>query len=295
MHHAVVDYVSGVIAGSAAILTGYPFDTVKVRLQSLKGASYRGPLHCALHILRHEGISSLFRGVASPLVGGALETGLNYMLYERTYAFLTDRDPRLAQYSATYYLAGSTAGLGIAFVLSPIELVKCRMQVDAHGKHSSSLACLKDVIFRDGFRGLTRGLTATQLREIAGNGMFFWSYFAIKKQLSLRTSPESQTAASRVLCSILSGGVAGILAWTVMLPADNVKTNMQVKAGKFDSFLLAARHIYRRRGVRGFYVGLGTTLARAFPANACQWLVYELSSTKLRQLSTLQLSDETSL
>jgi hypothetical protein len=44
---------------------------------------------------------------------------------------------------------------------------------------------------------------------------------------------------------------------------------------KRPSFLVIARRIYTREGIRGFYRGLGPCLLRAFPSNACAFFVYE--------------------
>lgn len=41
------------------------------------------------------------------------------------------------------------------------------------------------------------------------------------------------------------------------------------------SFVRMARQIYTREGPAGFYRGLGLTLLRAFPMNACAFFVYE--------------------
>ena len=59
--------------GAAA---GYPFDSVKVRLQASQRGTYSGPADCFRHILRSEGIRGLYRGLSVPLVGGIVETGM---------------------------------------------------------------------------------------------------------------------------------------------------------------------------------------------------------------------------
>ncbi|GFH19505.1 mitochondrial substrate carrier, partial [Haematococcus lacustris] len=74
------DLVAGAVAGAANVLSGYPLDTVKVRMQSSSPGAPHGAMACLRHILRHEGVPGLFRGVTTPLVGGALESGVNYMV-----------------------------------------------------------------------------------------------------------------------------------------------------------------------------------------------------------------------
>lgn len=50
------DLTAGVCAGAANILVGFPFDTLKVRLQAERGV-YRGAWNCLLRILKYEGVS----------------------------------------------------------------------------------------------------------------------------------------------------------------------------------------------------------------------------------------------
>ena len=51
-----VNALSGGVAGAANIFTGFPFDTVKVRLQASPPGTYAGPLDCARNIVKYEGV-----------------------------------------------------------------------------------------------------------------------------------------------------------------------------------------------------------------------------------------------
>lgn len=70
-----------VLCGSAAGIVGkyieYPFDTVKVRLQSQPDQvplRYTGPLDCFKKSLQQDGFLGIYRGISAPLVGAAVET-----------------------------------------------------------------------------------------------------------------------------------------------------------------------------------------------------------------------------
>lgn len=56
-------------------------------------------------------------------------------------------------------------------VVSPVELVKCRMQLDKESKYAKSSDCAKQILSSEGVRGLFRGTYATAFREI-------WAYAA---------------------------------------------------------------------------------------------------------------------
>lgn len=109
------DLVAGSIAGGAGATVGFPFDTIKVRLQSQHRPSL-GPLGVLRHILSTDGVRlemctvfrvqrgfvvdvgyllalcgtlnrcvlrqvrGLFRGLSPQLLGSTLETGVNYLV-----------------------------------------------------------------------------------------------------------------------------------------------------------------------------------------------------------------------
>ena len=84
----------------------------------------------------------------------------------------------------------------------------------------------------------------------------------------------TQEAAASVVC----GGVAGSAFWLAVLPIDLAKTRYQIASpGAADDvgvWRLMARET-SRTGARGLWVGVGPVLARAFPANAVQFLAWE--------------------
>src|SRR5436305_9078882 len=85
---AFKDVTFGSIAGILAKYVEYPFDTVKVRLQSqslspLSNTRPHGPLDAFVAAWRSpEGpIRNLYRGISAPLVGAAIETSSLFFSY----------------------------------------------------------------------------------------------------------------------------------------------------------------------------------------------------------------------
>jgi len=110
-----------------------------VRLQSQTG--YRGPLDCFRQSLQAEGVRGLYRGISAPLVGAALETG-SLFFFERLGRETLHRTglvPRLEDAGGqplplplpALWLTGAFSGVFTSFVLTPVELVKCKIQVAA--------------------------------------------------------------------------------------------------------------------------------------------------------------------
>jgi len=98
--------IFGGLAGSISKLIVYPLDTVKKRLQMQSVQStvhhgaipipqYLGIRHCCTQIIRDEGFSSLYKGLAPSLAKSALASGITFAMFEFTRDFLNAR--RLGQ------------------------------------------------------------------------------------------------------------------------------------------------------------------------------------------------------
>lgn len=77
--------------------------------------------------------------------------------------------------------------------------------------------------------------------------MFFGVYEGVRS-LCTEAFPERTK-----LASFLSGGVSGVAFWVIALPADTVKSAMQVQ--RQQNIVQTFQSIYRANGVAGFYGG----------------------------------------
>jgi hypothetical protein len=114
---------------------------------------------CYTQLLPPFQVGGFFVGVSAPLVGGALECGVNYLAYTSTLQALAARSlgshassranqlrneelvdlwgERVSQNSCDtaplshIASAAAVAGVTLSFILAPVELVKCRLQVQS--------------------------------------------------------------------------------------------------------------------------------------------------------------------
>lgn len=54
----------------AQVLSGQPFDTTKVRLQSAPEGTYDGALDVVKKLIKNEGVAGFYKGTLTPLIGG---------------------------------------------------------------------------------------------------------------------------------------------------------------------------------------------------------------------------------
>ena len=132
------DLIAGGVAGSASVVVGHPFDTYKVRLQTSAPGSERA----GGGILGGRGgMMGLFRGMGAPLGCAALVNAIIFGSYgegSRAWDGWEEERRREGQLGgsgsggdsfAKTFACGSFAGFVQAFVIVPVEHVKCRLQV----------------------------------------------------------------------------------------------------------------------------------------------------------------------
>ncbi|XP_021635040.2 mitochondrial arginine transporter BAC1 isoform X3 [Hevea brasiliensis] len=227
---AYKEYLAGLLAGVAIVITGHPFDTVKVKLQKhnteAHGIKYRNGLHCTTRILQTEGVKGLYRGATSSFVGMAFESSLLFGIYSQTKQSLQrglNSDvptPQVIIPSAAY------GGAIISFVLCPSELVKCRMQVQGtdslvpkFSRYSSPFDCALQTVKNEGISGIFRGGFATLLRESFGNAVFFsvYEYVRYYMHLQLKASFSDHNNLIDMGVGIVSGGLGGVALVFIIL------------------------------------------------------------------------------
>ncbi|KAL8660403.1 MAG: hypothetical protein Q9202_006568 [Teloschistes flavicans] len=259
---AFKDITFGSIAGIIGKTIEYPFDTVKVRLQSQPYPPiYTGPTDCFLQSLRSPegGFRSLYRGVSAPFLGAAIETSSLFFCYRIAQSALQTLDPTLPQGKGdklplgALLACGAASGAATSLLLTPIELVKCKLQynLNTNGTSSASpqqrrnpLTVIASVFRQHGILGFWRGQLGTLIRETGGTAAWFGSYEGILTALQKYTPPLSTSDAaaaqdvptavakqssSPVSHQLLAGASAGVTYNFMFFPADTIKSRMQTE------------------------------------------------------------------
>ena len=170
------------------------------------------------------------------------------------------------------------AAAAVSCLLTPVELVKCRMQtLSASTVYSSSWDCVRRTVRDEGVSRLYRGHVGTILRECPGNVAWFLGYEGTCR-MATPAGGHRKDLSAPVLCA--AGAVAGMLYWGVPFPADVIKSKIQtgthgLPKGQPVTILNVAKQIYKTERLGGFYRGCGITVARAAPGNAILFLTYE--------------------
>lgn len=312
---AVMEALEDIVYGSAAGIVGkyieYPFDTVKVRLQSQPDhlpLRYTGPLDCFRQSIRADGFLGLYRGITAPLVGAALENS-SLFFFERIgrgVIYSSGFAPRDSELSlSALWFTGGFAGAFTSFILTPVELVKCKIQVPvepggAGGQRKAPLRpipVIKEIWRHEGLRGFWHGQMGTLIREAGGCAAWFGSkettskWFRerneralVKRGGSQQDVLESRDKALPLWQQAIAGASAGMSYNFLFFPADTVKSRMQTSpisgaenggGGVKKTFVEETRALWKQAGIKGFYRGCGITVLRSAPSSAFIFMVYD--------------------
>ncbi|KAF2172534.1 hypothetical protein M409DRAFT_63192 [Zasmidium cellare ATCC 36951] len=294
---ALKDITYGSVGGIISKLFEYPFDTVKVRLQSQPDhlpLRYAGPLDCFRQSIQQDGFRSLYRGVSAPLVGAAAENACLFWAYRLAKDVLQSTvlptDAGEALPLPALVTAGAISGALTSMVLTPIELVKCRMQVPLQSsldpnlgprsglaaRSLSPFAVIAEVYRREGIPGFWRGQMGTLLRETGGGAAWFGSYETLSLYFKKRLKdPENDSLP--IWQQMISGAVAGMSYNFIFFPADTIKSKIQTGelSNVTPTFLNVGKELYKAHGLKGLYRGCGITVARSAPSSALIFTIYE--------------------
>lgn len=313
------DLIAGGIAGSASVVVGHPFDTIKVRLQTSSVANAT-----MMSSFKSGGgsVMSLFKGMAAPLSTAAMVNAIIFAAYGTSSRWWDSYYPYEGNYNAIMgltqheddqshsvlnhdqsdiqplhdpwhksFVCGSFAGFSQAFVICPMEHLKCRLQLP-DCPYKGPVQAAKSIVGSHGIRGLYRGFNSTLIREVPAFGAYFSVYDAVKDAVNsyFDTHPENGTSSQHSwMASAFAGGVSGSVTWAMVYPIDVIKTRIQTSPMETTkpSHLQVwhvGKSIAQQHGWRYLFRGLNVTLIRAFPVNGIIFPVYEFTLSHLTTL-----------
>lgn len=280
------DFISGSVAGVVQVLLGQPFDMLKVRMQT-RPDQYKSVVDCFTKTLSQEGPFAFYKGTLSPLLGisfcvgiqfGSNELAKNYMARRN---FKSSGNPELSV--KDYMISGMFAGICNSFVMSPVELIRIKLQVQGNSSnlYSGTIDCVKKIAGEYGIKGIYQGLSATIFREIPAYAVYFGAYETLMGR-SIRKYKERKNIP--LMNVTVYGAVAGVLLWVTTFPHDVIKSRMQaddIGSRKYPSIASTIRSIHAQNGISGFFNGIVPCLMRAPLINAATFLTFELVQKSL--------------
>ncbi|KAJ9517304.1 hypothetical protein QJQ45_016672 [Haematococcus lacustris] len=241
----------------------FPMDTIKARLMNGQGSTIAGTLR---DIVKTQGPAALYRGLPAQLVGIMPEKALKLTLYNSLRRCMMWDGAKVPLTGEA--LAGAMTACVQVIVTQPYEIVKLRQQTAAG---QSLGATIKEL----GVSGLARGSSATLLRDVPFNALYFSTYAGLKGWIHSHVDAPDQPLISPF--GLLAAGLgAGLLAGAVTTPADVIKTRMQAdKTGRYKGLLDCINQMWAEGGSAAFLRGLGPRVALIPPMFAITMTCFE--------------------
>ncbi|KAF0349248.1 mitochondrial oxaloacetate transport protein [Gigaspora margarita] len=264
----------GGAAACAAVTFSNPWEVVKTRLQ-LQGElarnnsnyvkPYKNVLQAVYYIIRHEGLFSINKGLAPAYVYQIVMNGSRLGLYDPIRNSLVSTFGTSNTSLPISIVSGGLSGIIGAFLGSPFNLVKTRMQafsthmaIGHQHAYKNTFSALNQIWKSNGLKGLFTGVNAAMLRTGVGSATQLSSYFYIKRWIIQKTGMNDNDILLHCLASLISG----LCVCTTMNPFDVISTRMfnqkkdingkgSLYNNTFDCFIKTIKI----EGIRGFYKG----------------------------------------
>ncbi|XP_010722774.1 solute carrier family 25 member 39 isoform X1 [Meleagris gallopavo] len=249
---------------------------------------FNGTLDAFVKITRHEGIRSLWSGLPPTLVMAVPATVIYFTTYDQLRDYLHARTGSRGHHIPL--LAGALARLGAVTLISPLELIRTKMQ-SRQLSYRELRVCIQSAVAQDGWLSLWRGWGPTVLRDVPFSALYWFNYELVREWLCRQTRLDETT----FMVSFVSGAISGTVAAVLTLPFDVVKTQRQIQLGdselhpaaasKPSSTWLLLQRIRAESGTRGLFAGFLPRVIKVAPACAIMISTYEFGKTFFQKLN----------
>merc|ERR1719187_1705581 len=155
----------------------------------------------------------------------------------------------------------------------PLDLVKCRIQVDA-AKYGGIIKGFRVSIAEEGMRGLAKGWAPTLIGySMQGVGKF--GFYELFKILYSGIIGEENTFLWRTSLYLAASASAEFFADIALCPMEAVKVKIQTMPGFANTLREGFPKIMAEEGVSGFYKGLVPLWARQIPYTMMKFACFE--------------------
>lgn len=257
---------------------------MKVRMQA---GEVHSLVQCFVKTYRADRLRGFFYGISSPLCSVPIVNAVVFQAYGQA--------NNMFQIESSFWkgiVSGSYAGLVNTMVVTPVELIKIKMQVQSHDsslgqaiKYENAYQCVKATIQEEGIKGLFKGGVTTVYREIPGYAAQFASFEGSKAAFRVYTGNEELS----MIHVFISGMIGGFNCWFWSYPQDVIKTKIQaghpVIKGWDGGFNFLVKEIWRTEGWRGFWRGFSACGIRSTIPNGFGFLANDLVISFLTKIN----------
>ena len=178
-------FIAGALAGATATTVTYPLDLLRTRFAAQATDKIYESLRAGVRDIAHqEGPFGFFRGLSPAVVQIVPYMGLFFSVYEVFRPLIRLASLPFGSADAT---AGMIAGLLAKTGVFPLDLIRKRLQVQGpmRMRYAGGTIPLydkgmwmagKSIVFKEGWRGLYRGLGISLVKSAPASAITMWTY-----------------------------------------------------------------------------------------------------------------------
>ncbi|KAL7065806.1 putative carrier protein [Cryptosporidium serpentis] len=273
--------------GISGILVSFictPFDVIKnhwIYNSGLEKYDEMSTLLIAKKLYKYRGIRTFWSGF---LHSTCYTVPSNIIFYNSYNYFLSNLGFSVA-------ISGMQARLLTIFAVAPMELIRTRIQAKAGTINAKDL--IKNLINDGKIAHLWLGAWTTVLRDIPFTAIYWTLVENLRKKFIINNNQKENKYNNLFLIRLIPiGSLSGVISTLISHPLDVIKTNIQIynfsKNNQINNFPFFYHNlfnkifneIFKKQGIKGFYVGIVPRIAKVMPACAVSLTIFELSRQK---------------
>jgi solute carrier family 25 aspartate/glutamate transporter 12/13 len=178
-----LEVLAGGCAGASQVIFTNPIEIVKIRLQVQGEAMKFGVApKSTITILKELGFRGLYKGAAACLLRDIPFSAIYFPCYAKCKEWLSD--PVKGPSGLNLLTAGAMAGIPAASLVTPADVIKTRLQVEARSGQQTyrNIPHCAELIFKtEGFRAFWKGAGMRVFRSSPQFGVTLYSYEVLQK------------------------------------------------------------------------------------------------------------------
>ncbi|KAL6139374.1 hypothetical protein ACLB2K_057679 [Fragaria x ananassa] len=235
---------------------------------------------------------------ATPTAAAGFNTNVDAVSQSKGFVIPTPSEPakKIEMYSPAFYAACTAGGIlscGLTHMaVTPLDLVKCNMQIDPTKYKSISSGF--GILFKEqGVRGFFKGWVPTLLGYSGQGACKFGFYEFFKKYYSDLAGPEF-TAKYKTLIYLAGSASAEVIADIALCPFEAVKVRVQTQPGFARGLSDGLPKFVKSEGALGLYKGIVPLWGRQIPYTMMKFASFEAIVENIYKYAIPRPKDECS-
>jgi len=183
-------------------------------------------------------------------------------------------DFNLKDYS-TFFLAGALCCTITHGAMTPIDVVKTRIQIDPSLARNSMLTAGRKIVAAEGTRGLLTGFGPTAVGYLVQGGAKFAGYEFWKKKFVQLAGSQEEAVKHRTAIYLVGASVAEFFADILLTPLEATRIRLVSDRNYASGLVSGFARMAREGGVQELYAGFLPILCKQIPYAIGQFTVNE--------------------